>query len=79
LCNGLPWWFRGKESAFDAGDHLQCRRHESDPWVGKILWRMKWQPTPVFLLRKFHGESNLMGYKHDLVAKATTKLLMRIF
>ena len=20
-----------------------------DPWVGKILWRRKWQPTPVFL------------------------------
>ena len=22
------------------------------PWVGKILWRMKWQPTPAFLPRK---------------------------
>ena len=21
-----------------------------DPWVGKIPWRRKWQPTPVFLL-----------------------------
>ena len=20
-----------------------------DPWVGKILWRRAWQPTPVFL------------------------------
>ena len=20
-----------------------------DPWVRKILWRRKWQPTPVFL------------------------------
>ena len=20
-----------------------------DPWVGKVLWRGKWQPTPVFL------------------------------
>ena len=20
-----------------------------DPWVGKIPWRRKWQPTPVFL------------------------------
>ena len=25
---------------------LQCR---FDPWVGKIPWRRKWQPTPVFL------------------------------
>jgi len=22
------------------------------PWVGKILWRRKWQPTPVSLPRK---------------------------
>ena len=21
----------------------------TDPWVRKILWRRKWQPTPVFL------------------------------
>ena len=20
-----------------------------DPWIGKIPWRMEWQPTPVFL------------------------------
>ena len=24
-----------------------------DPWVGKIPWRRKWQPTLVFLPRKF--------------------------
>ena len=23
-----------------------------DPWVRKILWRRKWQPTPVFLPRE---------------------------
>ena len=28
---------------------LPCRRCRFDPWVGKILWRRKWQPTPVFL------------------------------
>ena len=27
---------------------LQCRRHGFDPWMGKILWRRAWQPTPVF-------------------------------
>jgi len=21
-----------------------------DPWVGKIAWRRKWQPAPVFFL-----------------------------
>ena len=25
-------------------------------WVGKILWSRKWQPTPVFLPGKFHGQ-----------------------
>ena len=27
----------------------QCRRPGFDPWVGKILWRRAWPPTPVFL------------------------------
>ena len=34
---------------------LQCRRPGFDPWGGKILWRRKWQPTPVFFPRKSHG------------------------
>ena len=28
---------------------LECRRHQFHPWVGKIPWRRKSQPTPVFL------------------------------
>ena len=31
---------------------LQCRRPEFDPWVGKIPWRRKWQPTPSILAWK---------------------------
>ena len=27
----------------------QCKRRRFDPWMGKIPWRRKWQPTPVFL------------------------------
>ena len=26
-----------------------------NPWVGKILWRREWQPTPVLLPGKSHG------------------------
>ena len=26
-----------------------------DPWVRKIPWRRKWQPSPVLLPGKFHG------------------------
>ena len=33
-----------------------------DPWVGKILWRRKWQPTPVPLPGKSHGPGNPVGY-----------------
>ena len=43
----------------------QCRRygrHRFDPWVGKILWRRAWQPTPVFLPGESHGQRSLMGY-----------------
>ena len=33
-----------------------------DPWVGKIPWRRKWQPTPVPLPGKSHGQRSLVGY-----------------
>ena len=40
----------------------QCRRHRFYPWVGTIPWRRKWQPTPVFLPGKSHGQRILAGY-----------------
>ena len=33
-----------------------------NPWVGKILWRREWQPTPVFLPGGSYGQKNLEGY-----------------
>ena len=33
---------------------LQLRRPGFNPWVGKIPWSRKWQPTPVFLPGKSH-------------------------
>ena len=30
------------------------QRYRFDPWVWKILWRRKWQPTPVFLPEVSH-------------------------
>ena len=30
--------------------------------VGKIPWRMAWQPTPVFLPGESHGQRRLVGY-----------------
>ena len=46
----------GKESA------CQCKRPRFNPWARKILWRRKWQPTPVFLPGKSHGQRRLAGY-----------------
>ena len=42
----------------------QCRRDQRrglDPWVGKISWRKKWQPTPVFLPGESLGQKSLEG------------------
>ena len=50
-CNtGLPTWLSGKESIC-----LPKRRCWFDPWVGKIQWRRKWQPTTLFLPGKYRG------------------------
>ena len=56
---GLPTWLSGKVSA------CQCRRDSRrgfNPWVRKMPWRNKWQPTPVFLPGKSHGQRSLVGY-----------------
>ena len=79
LGEGLPWWFRGKESA------CQCRRHRFSFWVSKIPWRRKWQPSPVFLPGKSHGQRSLVdcsawGHKrvgHDLAAKQPQQMLRK--
>ena len=46
----------GKESA------CQSRRLGFDPWIRKIPWRRKWQPTAAFLFGKSRGQRNLVGY-----------------
>ena len=49
----------GKESAYQ---YRRCRRQGFNPWVGKIPWSRKWQPTPVFLPGEPHGQRNLAGF-----------------
>ena len=46
----------GKESSY------QCEGCRFNPWVGKIPWRMKWEPTPGFLPGNSHGQRSLTGY-----------------
>ena len=55
----LPRWRGSKDSTCQCKRH---RRHKFYPWIRKIPWRRKWQPTPVFLLEKFHKQRSLMGY-----------------
>ena len=56
MYQGLPRWLSGKESA------CKCTRCGFDPWVRKIPWRRKWQPTPVFLPEKSRGQRSLADY-----------------
>ena len=39
----------------------QCRRCRFSPWVGKMPWRRKWQPTPELLPGKSRGQRSLTG------------------
>ena len=57
--SGFPGGTIGKEPACQWRRH---KRHGFDPWVGKIPWRRKWQPTPVFLAGESHGQRNLEDY-----------------
>ena len=34
----------------------------SIPGLGRFPWRGAWQPTPVFLPGKSHGQRSLVGY-----------------
>ena len=49
VLKGLPGGTGGKEPVCQC---RRCKRHKFDPWVRKIPWRRKWQPTLVFLLVK---------------------------
>ena len=55
---GFPGGDSGKEPVCQ---YWGCKRCGFDPWVGKIPWRRKWQPTPVFLSGKSHGQRSLAG------------------
>ena len=52
----IPGGSDGKESACNAGDPGLV------PELGRSPWRMKRQPTPVFLPEKSHGPRSLAGY-----------------
>ena len=64
---GFPGGSDGKESACNAGGP------GFNPWVGKIPWKRKWQPTPVFLPGEFLDRGAWRTTVHG-VAKSWTRL-----
>ena len=68
----------GKESACNVGEM------GDGVWVRKIPLERKWQRTPIFLPRKFHGQRSLVGYSswghkrvgHNRVTKQQQKLIV---
>ena len=51
-----------------SGKEFSCKcrrlkRPEFDPWVEKIPWSRKWQPTPIFLPENYNGQRSLVGYR----------------
>ena len=73
-------WLSGEESAYQCRG---CRRLRFYPWVGKISWRRKWQPTPVFLPGKSQGQGILASYspwgpkESDMIEWLSTNLWPR--
>ena len=64
----------GKESACQCIIHKRLR---FNPWVRKIPWRRKWQPTPVFLPQESHEQRSLVcfspwGCKESDMTEATS-------
>ena len=57
---GLPGGGSSKEPTCLCRKHKRCR---FNPWVEKIPWRRKWQPTPVLLTGESHRWRSLVGYR----------------
>ena len=60
------YWAPGQlRGASLAAEHsrlcLQCMRCRFTPWVRKVPWRRKWQPTPGLWPGKSHGQRSLVG------------------
>ena len=66
---GDGWWvYRSEEELCGASGKQstcqcrRCKRRGFDPWIRKIPWSRKWQPTPVFWPGEFHRQRSLVGY-----------------
>ena len=77
---GFSVGFLGGASGKDSA--CQCRRCKKlgfHPWIRKIPWRRKWQPTPVFLPKKSHGQRNWQATVHEAANSQTQHKLHKGF
>ena len=77
LC--LVFWYHNRVSrvtlVIKKKPTCQCRRHKRhrfNPWVRKIPWRRKWQPIPIFLPGKSHGQRIWAGCRPQGHKKSDT-------
>ena len=59
----------------------QCRRFKRQryhPWVRKIPWKRAWQPTPVFLPGKPHGQRSLVDYSPQSPREPITTMWLSV-
>ena len=59
MYDSFPVGTSGKEPACL---YRRCKKLGFDPWIGKVPWRRKWQPTLVFMPGESHGQGSLVGY-----------------
>ena len=65
-------WLHPNGTVVKKNPACQCRRHTFDPWVGKIPWRSKGQPTPVFLPGKSTDRGALQATVHGVAKSLDT-------
>ena len=64
----FPGAASGRESTCQS---RRCKWHGLDPWVGKIPWSRKWQPTPVSCLENSMGRGTWQATIHGVTKSQT--------
>ena len=67
-------WRMNSVGAWIMHQNRRCKRHGFDPWVRKIPWSRKWQPTPVFLPGESTWTEEPAGTVHG-VTESWTRLM----
>ena len=72
---GILAWSGGASGKEHTYQHRRYKRLGFNPGVRKISWRTAWQPTPVFLRGKSHGQRSLEGCSPGVAPLDTTERL----